>query len=133
MKRTRKTFQAIITVLLVGVMICVSSRAFAQEGGISGSVKDLSNNQGIDGVIISVKDVSTGTLAGTGTTDALGNYSVNIPSVGNYTLLASKPGYDNMTAPDVIELSDVTPTRIVNISMGGKALITEQPVQTTQS
>jgi hypothetical protein len=131
MKRARKTFKTIFAVLLVGVAICVSSWAFAQGGGISGSVKDLSNNQGIDGVVITVKDVSTGALAGTGNTDALGNYSVSIPSLGNYTLLASKLGYDNMTAPDVIELSDVTPNRIVNISMGGKALLTEKPVQTT--
>ena len=76
MKRTRKTFQAIITVLLVGVMICVSSWAFAQEGGISGSVKDLSNNQHIQEIIITVKDVSSSALAGTGNTDALGNYSL---------------------------------------------------------
>ena len=87
MKRARKTFKAILAVLLVGVVISVSSWAFAQGGGISGSVKDLSNNQGIQGVIITVKDVSTGTLAGTGITDALGNYSVGIPALGNYTLL----------------------------------------------
>ena len=80
MKRARKTFRAILAVLLVGVLIGVSSWAFAQGGTISGSVKDLSNNQGIDGVIISVKDVSTGALAGTGTTDASGNYSVGIPA-----------------------------------------------------
>ena len=75
----------------------------------------------------------TGALAGAGTTDALGNYSVGIPSLGNYTLLASKLGYDNMTAPDVIELSDMTPNRTVNISMGGKAWLKEKPVATTQA
>jgi hypothetical protein len=127
MKRARKTFKAILAVLLVGVVISVSSWAFAQGGGVSGSVKDLSNNQGIQGVIITVKDVSTSALAGTGNTDALGNYSVSIPSLGNYTLLASKLGYDNMTAPDVIELSDMTPNRTVNISMGGKAWLKEKP------
>src|SRR5664280_1908326 len=131
MKHVRKTFKAIIAVPLVGVVICASSWAFAQGGAISGSVKDLSNNQGIDGVIVSVKDVSTGALAGTGNTDVLGNYSVSIPSLGNYTLLASKLGYDNMTAPDVIELSDMAPNRTVNISMDGKVLLTEKPVQTT--
>ncbi|MGD1152144.1 MAG: DUF3943 domain-containing protein [Syntrophales bacterium] len=109
MKRAKKTFKAILAVLLVGVVISVSSWAFAQGGGISGSVKDLSNNQGIQGVILTVKDVSTSALAGTDNTDALGDYSVSIPSLGNYTLLASKLGYDNMTALDVIELSDMTP------------------------
>ena len=125
MKHVRKTFKTIFAVLLVGVVVFVSSGAFAQGGGISGSVKDLSNNQGIDGVIITVKDVSTGALAATGNTDALGNYFVSIPSLGNYILQASKPGYDNMMAPDVIELSEVTPNRTVNISMDGKAWLKE--------
>ena len=57
MKRARKIFKAIFVVLFVGVVISFSSWAFAQRGGISGSVKDLSNNQGIQGVIITVKDV----------------------------------------------------------------------------
>jgi hypothetical protein len=131
MKRARKTFKVIFAMLHVGIVIAVSSWAFAQGGGISGSVKDLSNNQGIDGVIISIKDVSTSALAGTGITDALGNYSVGIPALGNYTLLASKPGYDNMPAPDVIELSDVTPNRTVNISMGGEAQLKEKTGETS--
>ena len=85
MKHARKTFKAILTVLLVGEGISASSWAFAQGGGISGSVKDISNNHGIQGVIITVKDVNIGALAGTGTTDASGNYSVGIPALGNYT------------------------------------------------
>ena len=132
MKRARKTFKAILSVLIVGAVISVGSWAFAQGGGISGSVKDRSNNQGIQGVIITVTDVRTRALAGTGITDALGNYSLSIPSPGNYTLLASKPGYDNMTAPDVIALSDMNPNRTVNISMGGGAWLKEEPVPTTQ-
>ncbi len=127
MQRARKTVKAILAVLHAGIVIAVSSWAFAQGGGISGSVKDLLNNQGIQGVIITVKDVSTGTLAGTGTTDALGNYSVGIPAPGNYTLEASKPGYNNMSAPDVVELSDKTPNRTVNINMGGKAWLKYKP------
>jgi hypothetical protein len=113
MKRARKTFKAILAVLLVGVAISVSSLAFAQGGGISGSVNDPANDQGIKGVIIAVKDVSTSALAGTGNTDALDNYSVSMRSLGNYTLLASKLGYDNVTAPEVIELSDMRPNRII--------------------
>jgi hypothetical protein len=131
MQRSRKTFKAILMALPVGILIAVSSWAFAQGGGISGSVKDLSNDQGIQGVIITAKDVS-GTLAGTGTTDALGNYSVGIPALGKYTLEASKPGYTNMSAPDVIELSDTTPNRTVNIFMGGNVRLKEKPGETTQ-
>ena len=38
-----------------------------------------------------------------------------------------------MTAPDVIELSDMTPNRTVNISMGGKSWLKEKPEETTQA
>jgi hypothetical protein len=127
MKRRKITFKAIIVMLFSGGWIAVSSWAFAQGGGISGSVKDSINNQGIQGVIITVKDVSTGTLAGTGTTGMLGNYSVAVPAVGNYTLVASKSGYNNMSAPEVVELSDMTPNRTVNISMDEKAWLKDKP------
>ena len=46
MQRARKTFKAILVVLHVGIVIAVSSWAFAQGGGISGSVKDLSKQSG---------------------------------------------------------------------------------------
>ena len=114
-------FKTIMVMLFASGLIAVGNWAFAQGGGISGSVKDLLNNQGIEGVIITVKEASTGTLAGTGTTDAWGNYSVSIPVPGNYTLAASKPGYNTPSASDGMELSDLTPTRTVNITMGGKA------------
>ncbi len=127
MQRPRKAFKAILAVLLAGIVIAFSSWAFAQEGRISGSVKDLLNNQGIEGVIITAKDARSGTLAGTGTTDALGNYSVGIPAPGNYTLEASKPGYNNGSAPDVVEITDRTPNRTVNIAMDGKAGLKYKP------
>ena len=126
MKRGKITFQAIMVMLFAGGWIAASSWALAQ-GSITGSVRDLSNNQGIQGVIITVTDVSTGALAGTGTTDALGNYSVGVPSLGNYLLLASKLGYENMPARDVIELSDRTPNRTVNIAMGEKGRLKYKP------
>ncbi|MGD0821721.1 MAG: DUF3943 domain-containing protein [Desulfomonilia bacterium] len=133
MKGARKTFKAILAVLLVGGGISAGSWAFAQGDGISGSVKDISNNHGIQGVIITVKDANIGALAGIGTTDASGNYSVGIPALGNYTLMASKPGYINISAPEVMELSDMTTNRTVNISMSRKGLLEEKPEETTQT
>ena len=85
MKRTRKTFKAILEVLLVGVVTSVSSWAFAQGSG------------------------------------------------GNYTFLASKLGYDNMTALDVIDPSDMTPNQTVNISLNAKSWLKEKPAETTQA
>jgi hypothetical protein len=52
---------------------------------------------------------------------------------GNYTLQASKPGYDNMTAPDAIKLSAMTANRTENVSPDGKARLEEKPVQTTRT
>ena len=127
MQRKRKSFKAILAVLQTGMVMALSSWAFAQGGGISGSIKDLINNQGIPGVIITVNDVRTGTWAGTGTTDALGNYSVAIPALGNYTLEASKLGYNPRSAAEVVELSDITPNRTVNITMSGKAWVKDKP------
>ena len=85
MKRTSKTFKAILAVLLAGVVTSVSSLAFAQGGA------------------------------------------------GNYTFLASKPGYDNRTAPDVMALSDMPPNQSINISLGGEAGLQEKPEQTTKT
>ena len=97
MNHRKITFKAIMVMLFAGGLIAVSSWAFAQ-GSITGSVRDLSNNRGLQGVIITVRDVRTGALAGTGTTDALGNYAVGVPSPRKYILLASKLGYDTMPA-----------------------------------
>ena len=133
MQLARKTFKAILVVLHVGIVIAISSWAFAQGGNISGSVKDLLKDQGIQGVIITVKEASTGTVAATGTTDVSGNFTVGISAVGNYTLEASKPGYNKKSGTAVIELSEMIPSRIVNIFMDGGVWLKEKPVQTTQA
>ena len=133
MQRARKTLKAFFFVFHVVIVIAVSSWAFAQEGGISGSVKDLSTNQGIQGVVITVKDLSTGTLAGTAITDVSGNYIVNITAMGNYTIEASSPVYSKMSTPDVIDLSDMTPNRTVDIFMSRDTGLKKRLVPTPQT
>jgi hypothetical protein len=98
-------------------VISVSSWAFAQGGGISGSVKDLSNNQGIDGVIISLKDVSSSDLAGTDnkekpvpTTQALSwetgtGKSYLIPALEIPAFLILLNMYDRLASPNAVEPS----------------------------
>lgn len=127
MKRTQKASKAFLVVLLVGIVMLVSGRAFAQGGTICGSVKDLLDNNGIPWVIITLNEVSTGNLAGTGTTDGLGNYSVGIPAPGKYTLVASKAGYNTKSAPEVVELSNLILNRTVNIQMGVKEWLKYKP------
>jgi len=125
----RKIFKAIFVALLVGMVIGVTSLAFARGGEISGSVKDHVSNLGIQWVLITVKDVTTGKVAATGVTDAEGNYSVAVPPLGNYSLEASKRGYgfDKVTAPGLIELSDTIPNKSVNLIMGGKEWLAYDP------
>jgi hypothetical protein len=119
--------------LRVGILvIAVNSWAFAQEADVPCSVRDLSNSQGIDGIIISAKDVNTTALAGTGNPDALGNYSGSSSSPGNHIFLGSMHRYANMTSPDGIELSDMTPNPLVKISMKEETWLKEKPVQATQ-
>jgi hypothetical protein len=129
MYRGRKIFKAIFVALQVGMVIGVTRLAFAQGGEISGSVKDHVSNLGIQWVLITVKDATTGKVAATGVTDAEGNYSVAVPALGNYSLEASKRGYgyDKVTAPDLIELSDTIPKQTVNILMGGKEWLAYDP------
>ncbi len=129
MRCTRKIFKAIFVALHVGMIIGVTSLAFAQGGEISGSVKDHISNLGIKWVLIKVKNVTTGKVAATGVTDAEGNYSVAVPALGNYSLEASKRGYGykKVTAPDLIELSDTIPTQTVNLTMGGEEWLEYNP------
>jgi hypothetical protein len=127
MKCARHTFEIILAVVFVCIVISISNLAFAQDSSISGSVKDISNSRGADGIIITSKDVSTGMLVVSGKADVSDNYFMSISSFGQFTLLASKHGYDNITAQDVIEFSDMMPNRSINISMEGSARLMEKP------
>ena len=116
-----KIFRIVFAALHVGLILGVSSLAFAQGGEISGSVKDHVSNEGIRWVLITVKDVTNGKVAATVVTDSEGNYSVAVPAMGNYSLEASKRGYGygKVTAPDLIEISDTIPNQTVDLIMGG--------------
>ena len=129
MKRAGKIFKSLFVALHVGIIISISSVAFAQGGKISGSVKDHSTNQGIQWALITAKDVTTGQVAATGLTDASGNYEVTVPAKGNYSLEASKRGYgySKVIAPDLIELSDTIPNKTVNLSLGGEEWLAYNP------
>jgi hypothetical protein len=128
-------FKAILAVLHVGMVLALTSLAFAQGGEISGSVKDHLSNQGIQWAIITVKDVTTGKVAANGVTDELGNYTVAVPALGNYSLEASKLGYGyaRVTAPDLIELSDTIPTQTVNLTLGGEEWLEYDPEVSTSA
>ncbi|MEI6153353.1 MAG: serine hydrolase [Deltaproteobacteria bacterium] len=84
---------------------------------ISGSVKHLATQVSLNDIIITVKDVSGGQTAGVTTSDPSGNYSLSLLSPRTYTLLASKTGYLDSSPPDLIELTDTSPNKVVNLFM----------------
>lgn len=128
-QRAGKISRALLVVFHVGMVIAMSGLAFAQEGEISGSVKDHLSDLGIQWASITVKDVTTGNVVATGVTDESGNYVVAVPALGNYSLEASKPGYGyaRVTAPDLIELSETIPTQTINLILGGKGWLAYDP------
>lgn len=117
MQHSKKTLQAFLAILRVSGAISYGSWAFAQGGSLSGSAKEFPNNLGIQGAFITVKDAGPGRPAGMGTTDPLGNYSVSAPSFGTYGLLVSRLGYDNLTAPALVEHSEISPGRTPDFSL----------------
>lgn len=129
MQRAGKIFKAISVVLFIGMGMVINSMALAQGGEISGSVTDHRSNQGIQWALITIKDVTTGKVAATGVTDALGNYTVAVSALGNYSLEASKKGYGyhKVTAPEIIEISDTIPNQTVNLSLGGEEWLAYNP------
>lgn len=75
------------------------SEEYAGEGTASGKISDALTGNGVEGVEIKVvkgKNNSTGDVVETITTDATGNYSIDLPG-GNYTLLISADDYISTT------------------------------------
>jgi hypothetical protein len=122
-------FRAILVVLPLGILIAIGNPALAQEGEITGSVKDHLSDQGIQWATISVRDVTTTKVVASGVTDAEGAYSVRIPALGNYSVEAAKLGYGyyKTMAPEMIEISDTIPKQTVNLTLGGAEWLPYNP------
>ena len=93
MKHARKTFQAILTILFVGVMISVSSWTFAQEGGSPGSVKS-------DKALLTEKTVET-TKVLNWETGAGKSYLIPALEIPAFLLLLNV--YDRLAYPNDME------------------------------
>ena len=80
---------------------------------ISGTVKDISGNEPIQGAAVTVRNADTLDTVATRTTDASGNYSAsNIPSAGSYDILVvTKQGYSMISPPSPpYQVTDASPT-----------------------
>lgn len=129
MRTARAMFRVILLVLPLGILIAIGSPALAQEGEITGSVKDHLTDLGIQWATVSVRDVTTTKVVATGVTDASGAYSVRIPALGNYSVEAAKLGYgyNRTMAPEMIEISDTIPKQTVNLTLGGAEWLPYNP------
>ncbi len=111
--------------LPLAVLCLACSPAMARGGAISGSVKARSDGSGLPWVFVTVRDANTGLLAGVGTTDASGDYSIAIPSLGAYTLRAASLGYGPVP-PEPVELSQAAPDPKVDIALDKDHLVQAQ-------
>ena len=82
-----KKFVSLCTVL---TLICMlASLVYADNGKLTGTVKDASTNAALSGVTIKAGSYTT-------TTNSYGSYSLNLPRA-TYTVTASKTGYSSKT------------------------------------
>jgi len=113
--------------VLFVLLIPICQSAFAQGASPLSSNKDPSPDQGIQN--LTVKDASSSLLVGTAATDEPSNYSLSIPFMEDHTSLASKPGYDSMSAPDVIQSSNTIPNGTTNFYMNLDPQLNYRPSQ----
>ena len=99
-----KKFVSLCTVL---ALICMlTSLAHADNGKLTGTVKDASTNAAISGVTIKAGSYTT-------TTNSYGSYSLRLPSA-TYTVTASKTGYTSKTLSATVSGGKTT---TLNISL----------------
>ena len=75
-----------VGILLLGLLLMVTTSAFAQNITVKGKVTDAQTNEGIPGANVVVKGTTNGTI-----TDPDGNYTLSVPS--DATLEFSFIGY----------------------------------------
>ncbi|MCX5815200.1 MAG: carboxypeptidase-like regulatory domain-containing protein [Proteobacteria bacterium] len=84
---------------------------------ISGIVKDSSGNLPISAAYVSVTDVNTATEVAKARTIESGYYRIDLPSSGSYSVSVMRTGYDSMSQPAMVSLSDTSPNDTLNLFM----------------
>ena len=82
-----------IRLFLTGLLLMVTSAAFAQDITVTGTVTDASTGEGIVGATVLLKGSTTAWV----TTDDMGNYSLSVPADG--VLEVSFMGYTTIEVP----------------------------------
>ena len=92
--------------LLVSI---ISVQVFAQKGTLKGSIKDAKSNEALIGVNVSVENSTIGSI-----TNEAGTYELELEP-GNYKIVFSYVGYDNIVKPVTIKANQ---TVTLDVAMG---------------
>lgn len=101
MKCVRKTFEVIFALLLAGVVISTGSRAFAQVGGVSDSINDLSMNLSMAGNVWPTEKPARTQQRLSWETGAGKSYLIPALEIPAFLLLLN--GYDRLAYPNSLE------------------------------
>ena len=78
---------------------------------INVTVRELPSGSPLSGVSITVKDGDgKEVITDKSTTDALGQFNLQVPAAGKYSIYKFKLGYTAQVDPDVVELTEAAPT-----------------------
>jgi hypothetical protein len=92
-----KTTTAVSVVVNSGTIPVTQNFAMDQaDGSIEGTVKDAAYAV-MQGATVTVKNAALTTTYGTATTNASGEYTISVPPGTNYSVIASKTGYQDYT------------------------------------
>lgn len=78
---------------------------------INGTVQELPQGAGLEGVSITVKD-ELGQVLGDYTTDSAGRFASQVSKAGKYFIHKLKIGYRAQVDPDVVEVSEAAPAAV---------------------
>jgi hypothetical protein len=112
-----------IGLLLVGAFFISGVFAQSESGASSleGSVKDQ-NGAVVQGATVTVKNTETN-LERTVTTNADGNFSVNVLPVGNYNVKVNSNGFAEYSANTVLKVGETTPVEVVLAPQGANVQV----------
>lgn len=108
--------------VLVLLLILSGTMIYAQQGTLKGNLKDNKTQEALIGVNIQVKGGTAGT-----TTDVDGNYTLSLEP-GNYDIVFSYVGYEDITKPVTIKASQ---TLTLDVNMGEAQSLLDEVVVTT--
>ncbi|AGC48289.1 hypothetical protein MYSTI_07017 [Myxococcus stipitatus DSM 14675] len=109
---------------LCGVLLCLASSAWAQEGSVSGAVLQAPGQQPLEGVKVSAQSPVLPVPRGA-VTDARGHFALTALPAGRYTLRFEKESFQSVIRTDVrVEAGQALALKVELVSVGTGAVST---------